>query len=151
MNLAIAVCMTLLTPQNTATALDGVVTEARKLTPSFSCTAPLPEINVTTVAGGCVGAGKSSTAVGGTPPQFMNGTAALGRLATEWQWRGASLHPFRMIMRRRWLRSLACERRRRPSAAPRPRPISTMRREREQRRRWVIWWSLLASLRKEAL
>jgi len=84
--------MTLPTPQNTAMALDGVMLEARNLTPSFSGTAPsfsgtapLPEINVTTVAGGCVGAVMSSTAVGGTPLQLMNGTAARGRLATEWQ------------------------------------------------------------------
>ena len=44
-------CMTLATPQNTAMALDGVVAEARNLTPSFSGTAPFLEINVTTVAG----------------------------------------------------------------------------------------------------
>jgi len=77
--------MTLPTPQNTAMALNGVIAETRNLTPSFSDTAPLPEINVTTVAGGCVGAGLSSTAVGGTPLQLMNGTAARGRLATEWK------------------------------------------------------------------
>jgi len=77
--------MTLPTPQNTAMALEGVIAEARNLTPSFSGTAPLPEINVTTVAGGCVGADISSKAVGGTPLQLMNGTAARGRLATEWQ------------------------------------------------------------------
>jgi len=82
LNLEIAVSTTLPKPQNTATALDGVVAEARKLTPSFAGTAPLLEINVTTVAGGCVGAGTPSTAVGGTPSQLTNATAAPGRLAT---------------------------------------------------------------------
>jgi len=82
--MATAVCVTLRTPQITATALDGVVAEAWKLTPSFSGTALFLKVNVTTVAGGWVGAGKCSTAVGGTPPQLMNGTAFRGRLATGW-------------------------------------------------------------------
>jgi len=54
---------------------------------------------VTTVAGGWVAAGKYSAAVVGTPPQLKKGTAARGRLATGWQWAGASQHPCRMIMR----------------------------------------------------
>jgi len=52
------------------------------------------------VAGGWVAAGKHSAVVVGTPPQLKNGTAARGRLATGWQWPGASQHPCRMIMRR---------------------------------------------------
>jgi len=84
------------------------------VTPSFSGTAHLLEVNVTTVAGGWVGAGKSSAAVGGTPPHLMNGKAARRRLATGWQWRGVSLHPCRMIMRRRCRRSRTCDSRRRP-------------------------------------
>jgi len=47
-----AVCVTLRTPEITATALDGVVAEAWNLTPSFSGTALFPKVDVTTVAGG---------------------------------------------------------------------------------------------------
>jgi len=87
------VCVTLRTPQSTTTAVDGEVAEAGKQTPSCPGTAPFPSVIATTVAGGWVGAGKYSTAVGGTPRQLMNGTAARGWLATELQWRVASQLP----------------------------------------------------------
>jgi len=142
--MATDVCDTLPTPQNTAEALEGVVVEAGELTPSFPGTAALPEENVTTVAGTWVRSGKFSEAVGGTPPQLMNGTAARGRLTTRRQGRGALLHPCRMILCRVWRRSRTKDYRRQPSAAPRPRLRSTRRRRREQRQLWVILWSQLA-------
>ena len=50
---------------------------------------------------------------------------------------GSVAAPVSRKVRRRWRRSRTCDSRRRPSAAPRPRPRSTRRRGREQRL-WVI-------------